>query len=125
MTNTTVAIPDELLPPLQKYTSVKKEFANAMQSAQEMKTQARQAPSESDYEPITQLTDEGVPPAELLAAQRQLSQTLKEISEAQQSIELKEQEIERIKSSARMYTIVLIAIAVLVVVIAVIMIVNG
>ena len=106
-------------------TSIKKEFANAMQSAQERKTQARQAPSESDYEPITQLTDEGVPPAELLAAQRQLSQTLKEISEAQQSIELKEQEIERIKSSARMYTIVLIAIAVLVVVIAVIMIVNG
>ena len=115
MTNTTVAIPDELLPPLQKYTSVKKEFANAMQSAQEMKTQARQAPSESDYEPITQLTDEGVPPAELLAAQRQLSQTLKEISEAQQSIELKEQEIEGIRKSAQLYTYLIIGAAIVII----------
>ena len=125
MTNTTVTIPDELLPPLQKYTSIKKEFANAMQFAQKMRTQARQAPSESDYEPITQLTDEDAPPVELLAAQRQLSQALKEIAEAQKSIELKEHEIERIQSSAQMYTIALVVIAVLAVVIVVVMIVNG
>ena len=125
MTNTTVLIPDDLLPSVQKYMSLKREFNDAIQSAQEMKKLAAEAPSESGYEPITQLTADGAPPVELVAAQRQLAQTLKEIAEAQKSIELKEYEIERIKSSARMYTIALVVVAILVVVIAVVMIVNG
>lgn len=125
MTNTTVLIPDDLLPSVQKYTSLKKEFNDAIQTAQEMKKLAAEAPSESDYEPITHLTADGAPPVELLAAQRQLAQELKEISEAQKSIELKEYEIERIQSSARMYTIALIVAIILIVIIIAAVMING
>jgi len=124
VTNTTVLIPDELLPAVQQYISVKKEFHEAIEAAQAMKKLASEAPSESSYEPVSQLTTEGDPPAELFAAQRQLTQALQEIKEAQEAIERKEKEIESIQSSARMYTIVLAAIAILAVIIILVMLTN-
>jgi len=124
VTSTTVLIPDDLLPAVRQYVSIKKEFREAMEAAQAMKQLASEAPSESSYEPISQLTTEGDPPAELFAAQRQLAQALQEIKEAQETIQRKEQEIESIQSSARIYTIALAAIAVLVVIVILMMLMS-
>lgn len=125
MTNTTILIPDDILPAVQKYTSLKKEFNESIQAAQEMKKLAAQAPAESRYDPVTQLTADGAPPVELFAAQRELTQMLTTISEAQQAIELNEQEIEKIKSSAHMYTIAIIIGTILIALVVIMILVNG
>ena len=125
MTNTTVLIPDDLLPAVQQYVSKKEEFQEAMEVAQEMKELATEAPTESSYDPISQLTTDGEPPAELFAAQHQLVQALTEIKEAQETIERKESEIENIQSSARMYTIAIIVATIVAVIIVAAMLMSG
>jgi len=124
VTNTTVLIPDNLLPAVQQYVSLKKEFREAMEAAQAMKQLASETPSESSYEPISHLTTESEPPVELFAAQRQLAQALQEIKEAQETIEHKERTIENIQNSARMYTIILVVIAILAVIAILVMLMN-
>jgi len=125
VTNTTVLIPDDLLPAVQQYVSKKEEFQEAMEVAQEMKELATEAPTESSYDPISQLTTDGEPPAELFAAQHQLVQALTEIKEAQETIERKESEIENIQSSARMYTIAIIVATIVAVIIVAAMLMSG
>ncbi len=114
MTNITIHIPEPLQSPLQQYENARNELLAALQTAQEMQELAAQAPKESGYEPITQLTPEGTPPLELDAAYARLTQALKEIEEAQKAIELKEQEIEGIRKSAQLYTYLIIGAAILI-----------
>jgi len=115
VTNITVHIPESLQAPLQEYENARNELQVALQAAQEMQDLAAQAPKESSYEPITQLTTEGTPPLELDAAYTQLTQALKEIEEAQKAIELKEHEIEGIRKSAQLYTLLIIGAAILII----------
>ena len=115
MTNITVHIPDPLQAPLQQYESARNDILDALQAAQEMQDLAAQAPKESGYDPITQLTPEGTPPLELKAAYNQLTQALKEIGDAQKAIDLKEHEIERIRTSARLYTLLIIGAAIFII----------
>ncbi len=115
MTNITVHIPESLQAPLQEYKNAKNELQVTLQAAQEMQDLAAHAPKESGYEPITQLTTEGTPPLELDAAYTQLTQALKEIEDAQKAIELKEHEIEGIRKSAQLYTLLIIGAAILII----------
>jgi len=115
VTNITIHIPEPLQSPLQQYENARNELLAALQAAQEMQELAAQAPKETGYDPITQLTEEGTPPLELDAAYARLTQALKEIEEAQKAIELKEHEIAGIRKSAQLYTFLLIGAAIFII----------